>query len=405
MPTFTHATHPTHSYNGYKKSKVFAEWQKRLQKQEYEAACHWTAELDVSGWADDLWAKVVVYASKHVHLHSPSLPVVLARNFAYHVHHTAKHATSAVSNVHLQARNDPTLRQNLCQVVGLLALTPKGPVYTLPKVDPEQVNEADVLVGTHVWLAPYVDTGTGDCPTVVRLLSTVCWQLESNHTHKAMYWLSVLVEYEKRHKKLHKRVPAMRARKPIPYDANAPTTMHSKAATDWVWLLWYGLWQACKRYQRPVTCGKAFKALAHLFAHDYVTTKRNTRMPLLLHAMLLVRSSTVDWRASSDVYPNAHAKTLITKACGNVELMYQSVANKRETREQRLGLVVGADTAHESSAVVDPRANVVSHTNKPSATTGKPTSKARKPSSGMSADSAKKMAVMDAIDAQLFAQA
>ena len=72
MPTFTHSTHSTHSYNGYKKSKVFAEWQKRLQKQEYEAACHWTAELDVSGWADDLWAKVVVYASKHVHLHSPS---------------------------------------------------------------------------------------------------------------------------------------------------------------------------------------------------------------------------------------------------------------------------------------------------------------------------------------------
>lgn len=401
MPTFTHATHPTHSYNGYKKSKVFAEWQKRLQKQEYEAACHWTAELDVSGWADELWAKVVVYASKHVHLHSPSLPVVLARNFAYHVHHTAKHATSAVSNVHLQARNDPTLRQNLCQVVGLLALTPKGPVYTLPKVDPEQVNEADVLVGTHVWLAPYVDTGTGDCPTVVRLLSTVCWQLESNHTHKAMYWLSVLVEYEKRHKKLHKRVPAMRARKPIPYDANAPT-MHSKAATDWVWLLWYGLWQACKRYQRPVSCGKAFKALAHLFAHDYATTKRNTRMPLLLHAMLLVRSSTVDWRASSDVYPNAHAKTLITKACGNVELMYQSVADKREAREQRLGLVVGVGCV---SLGVEPNGEALGIEPNREAlgvapTRNKPT-KPRK-TSAMSVDSAKKMAAIDAIDAQLF---
>jgi len=300
-------TPPTHttdaSYNGYKKTTVFAQWQKHLQKQEYETALHWTAELDVSGWQDDLWTKLIVYSSKHIHLHSPTLPTLMARNVAYYRHHvhTVGGATSQTATH--QPRNNGVLRQNLCQVVGLLALSPKGPVYTLPRVDPQKVDEAALLVGTHVWLAPHTRPQKGDDPMVVRLLSTVCVHLESGDTHKAMYWLSVLVEYEKHQKKHFKKTIPMLARKPILPDGahassrSSPTRLttgslqhavvEGKHARDWVWLLWYGLWEACRIYHRSVACGKAFKALSYLFAYDYTTSKRSTRMPLVLHAMLL----------------------------------------------------------------------------------------------------------------------
>ena len=393
QPYFQFTTPPTHtpeaSYNGYKKTAVFSQWQKNLQKQEYETACHWTAELDVSGWQDDLWSKIIVYASKHIHLHSPSLPSLLARNFAFYRHHVQTQGSATSTTSSLQPRNVPSLRQNLFQAIGMLSLSPKGPVYTLPKVDPQKVDESELLVDTHVWLAPHVQPYKGDDASVVRLLSTVCSQLELNNIHKAMYWLSVLVEYEKHQKKYFKKSLSMVARKPIlpdgmrtkPKQTNAsplttatnpkhsngvlnsssssrsPSTSHAnhqdnnhfqcavvegKHSQDWVWLLWYGLWEACKSFRRGVQCGKSFQSLSYLFAHDYTISKRSTRMPLVLHAMLLVRTDTADWNKS--VYPNDHSAHLISTACRNVYIIYNDIATKRTARERVLGLSVGADS-------------------------------------------------------------
>lgn len=332
--TATHAvvfsTPPLHpsdaSYNGYKKSTVFAQWQKQLQKQAYEAAFHWTAELDVSGWQDDVWAKILVYASKHIHLHVPSLPILLARNYALYAHHVHATGSATCKDPHQQPRNVHMLRQNLCQVVGLLALSSKGPVYTLPKVNPAKVDDAEVLVGTHVWLAPH--TLRSDDATAVRLLSTVCWHLEAQRAYKAMYWLSVLVEYEKHQKKHFKQTVDMSARKPlVPHDGLQQVVVEGRYAHDWVWLLWYGLDEAARRYNRPHTCTKALRALGYLFASEYTTSKRTTRLPLVLHAMLLVRTDSVDWNKS--VYPNDQAAQLIAAACANVDIMYRSLADKR----------------------------------------------------------------------------
>ena len=453
LPTYT----PDASYNGYKKSTVFAQWQKHLQKQEYETALHWTAELDVSGWQDDIWTKIIIYASKHIHLHTPTLPTLLARNVAYYRHHVHTVGSATSKTPQHQPRNDLILRQNLCQVIGLLALSPKGPVYAMPKVDPQKVDEAALLVGTHVWLASHARPQKGDDAMVVRVLSTVCFHLESQNPHKAMYWLSVLVEYEKHQKKHFKRSLSMVARQPMLPDGARPTSstastklttsslqhavVEGKHARDWIWLLWQGLWEACRRYRRGAPCNKAFKALSYLFAYDYTLSKRNTRMPLVLHAMLLVRTDSADWTRS--VYPTEQSAQMIATACANLGVMYRGIAEKRAEREQQLGLVAGGDSRllqvvphsgqrlsvspnrhHVSVGGVDPARNsnaydrggtIVLHNTDPSTTTP-PTpspSQSQPPSSSskastkptkskgpvMSEDSAKKMAAMDAIDA------
>ena len=333
------------SYNGHKKSTVFAQWQKHLQKQTYETACHWTAELDVSGWQDEVWSKAIVYASKHIHLHSPSLPTLLVRNYAFYRHHIRTVGTPTSSITQTQPRNVPTLRQNLFQVMGLLALSAKGPVYTLPKVDPQKVNETELAICTHTWLVPLAQLRQGgDDAMVLRVLSTVCSQLELNNVHKAMYWLSVLIEYEKHQKKYFKRTISMMARTPVQPAASSGLThvvVDGKSAHDWVWLLWAALQVACKRHGRPAECVKAFESLGFLFACDYTSSKRSTRMPILLHAMLLVRTDTADW--SRSVYPNDRSAQLILKACTNTDIMYRDIATRRTLREQQLGLSAGAD--------------------------------------------------------------
>ena len=103
---------PSRSYSGHKKTAVFSQWQKQLQLQQYEAACHWMAEADASGWQQDLWSKLFLFASKHVHVHCPRLPSLLASNFI--VYRTcAQQFASNSTNVCMQPRNVKQLRMNI----------------------------------------------------------------------------------------------------------------------------------------------------------------------------------------------------------------------------------------------------------------------------------------------------
>lgn len=133
-----------------------------------------------------------MFASKHVHVHAPTLPTLLARNFAYYRHYLHAHNVApTTASTGAQPRNRVELRQHLCQAVGLVALSAKGPVYTLPKVDTARVDESKLVVGVHAWLLPH--RTSGDTEAVVRLLSTVLWNLEQQDTPNVMYWLSVLL--------------------------------------------------------------------------------------------------------------------------------------------------------------------------------------------------------------------
>ena len=157
------------SYSGHTKSAVFSQWQKSLQKQQYEEACHWTAELDMSHWHKELWQKMILFASKHVHLHCPKLPIIMARNFAYYQIFMIKHPQQ--NTFEHQPRNQCQLRKNLCQVIGLLALSSKGPVYTLPNVDLNKIDGSEMVSGTHAWIMSIQQPQ--DDSSVLRIVSTL----------------------------------------------------------------------------------------------------------------------------------------------------------------------------------------------------------------------------------------
>lgn len=311
------------SYTGYPKSSVWSQWQKCLQKQQYEEACHWTAELDASGWQADIWQKLIVYASKNVHVHCPKLPLLMARNYAYYQLYCTQH-TKSISVPKHQPRNHAQLQQNLCQLIGLVTLSSKGPVYTLPSIDVNKVNDSELVIGTHAWLMPH--KSDADNKNVLRMLSTLMCHVENKCTHKMAYWLGVLVEYDKYQKK-NKAPITMAGRKPLLPDDKSYKHVYLEGAnsTDWVWLLWLGLAQGAMAFSKPQECMNTLKALCYLFALDYTTSKRNTRMPLLLHALQLVCAD-VDWVAS--VYQSVNMD-MIAKACENIHLLYSDIVKRR----------------------------------------------------------------------------
>ena len=309
------------SYNNYKKSSVFSHWQKQLQIQSYEVACHWTAEIDCSGWQEMIWDKIILFNSKFVHLHCPKLPLVIVKNYLEYLEYHQKYALHS-TKMEVAHCNQIQLRVNLCQVVGLLSLSSKGPVYQLSKVDSSKINKSEIQETVHPWVAS--KRKSGDMNIIVKLISTMFYYLEKKSSHKTIYWLSVLLEVEKKAKK-EKEVINMANR-------NASVVKHyqpnAKDTDDWIWLVWDALHEGCQAYYKPEACVKTIHALRFLFGRNYVRSKKNSRIHLLIHAMHLVNNQTLDWTKS--IYPSTKSQQMIGSACKNINIMYQEIKEKGE---------------------------------------------------------------------------
>lgn len=392
--TDTYKQRSSTSYSGHSKSAVLAQWNKSLQKQQFEEACHWTAELDISHWHKDLWQKIITFTSKHVHLHCPKLPLIVARNFAYYQIFLIQHHHQDRSEC--QPRNQPQLRQNLCQVIGLLSLSSKGPVYTIPSVDIQKIDASELVSGTHAWLMPF--QSAQDDSSVLRIVSTLLCQLEMHNTHKVMYWLGILIEYDKYKKQLKESVQ-MASRKPIlPNDScYKHVFVHGSHACDWVWLVWHAVLHGCVAMGKPKACVDTLKALGYLFSFDYTTSKRNARMPILIHALQLVYTD-VQWNKS--VYTN-QTEPLIDRACHNFHILYKDIYNTKQQNTERFS---NGDRSHPADATSS-NTTVVT-TQPPAQTTLKPptkpsakSTKSRASKHTMSSDSISKIDTFNKIDA------
>lgn len=309
------------SYNNYKKSSVFSHWQKQLQIQSYEVACHWTTEIDCSGWQEMLWDKIILFSSKYIHLHSPKLPLLIAKNYMEYLEYHKKHALHS-TKMEVASCNNQKLRSNLCQVVGLLCLCSKGPVYQLSKVNASKINKSEIQQNTHPWVA--VHRTSGDMDIIVKLISTMFHYLETRCSHKTIYWLSVLLEVEKQSKKQKKNIN-MATRIPT---VNKLYKAETNDKDDWIWLVWDSLLEGCRIHSKPEVCIRSLHALRYLFARNYVRSKKNSRIHILIHAMHIVNTQTLDW--TKTIYPSTKSQQLIASACKNINIMYKEIKLKGE---------------------------------------------------------------------------
>jgi glutamate synthase domain-containing protein 2 len=169
-----------------------------------------------------------------------------------------------------------------------------------------------------------------------------------------------------------------------------------KSTHDWVWLMWLALDTASAHYRRPVACQRALRDLSYLFALDYKSSRKMTLVPVIIHAMHLVRLDTLDW--SSSIYTNEQSKSMITKACTNIDVMYAEVERRRHTNlENAAKEAVNENSALSTTDDTQPVEASVTVVTKPSTQTPQKNKKGC-----MSEASKSKMDTMDAIDEHLF---
>jgi len=338
------------SYSGHTKTSVFSQWQKHLQQQEYEICCHWMAEIDCSNWQNILWDKITIYASKHIHLHCPLLPALLCHHiYAFDIY-VGKDPIHTVTQ----------FRINLCQIMGILCLSAKSPIATLPKVDSTKVDNSELIDTIHPYVIKCIHTGD-DNPIVIRLLTTMFHHLDDTHYNsynKVLYWLSVIIECDKY---------AIKQNMPFKMKLRSPNSKYNKTIyksdvdkkylNDWVWLMWDIL---CEMALHRVSVDglQTLLSLRYLFAREYTTSKRTARIPLLIHAFLLLRAGK-EIRNTGTIYSTDSIKKIVTLACNNINIMYDELqqANVHKNTNHFVNQIIKEDSQNNNKKKED--ANIV----------------------------------------------
>jgi hypothetical protein len=283
------------SFNGVKKPQTFVLLLKALSKNDLESACHWLAEIDISNWQELLWDKLIIYSSKIVHLHNPRLPQLLEKKLLYF---------SKLKPA--ERRNNEEMRRNWCQILSAIVFSNKGPVYELPTTKNNPIDLDKCII--HPWVNSV--SQKDDSLTVQLLISRALYNKEF---HEKLYTLNYLLEIEKL-KEHNLKISPRKNNVLIPDNTN----------TDWIWLYWEVV---LKNTAWDFELYKTLNSLFFLFCYNYSTSKKKSRIPILIHSFLLI-SNQVDFK--KEIFQQVD---LTQKACTNINIMYQEIRDNKDSSQ------------------------------------------------------------------------
>ena len=69
------------TFSDFKKKDVIKELFKNIEKSKVESSCFWITECIISGYTLEIFDKLIIYASKTIHINNPNLPEFLLNRY------------------------------------------------------------------------------------------------------------------------------------------------------------------------------------------------------------------------------------------------------------------------------------------------------------------------------------
>ena len=123
------------TYSGYKRSKVLQSFDKDLVGKNPIGAVYWMTELIVSGEYKTLLNKCIIFFMKNINISNPNLP-----SYIYKEVRTLESLVSDYKGDIFSIANDQILRNRICELVTILALSDKQKTGTRMKCQDKEFN-------------------------------------------------------------------------------------------------------------------------------------------------------------------------------------------------------------------------------------------------------------------------
>ena len=268
------------TFSGFKKTDVIKTLFKSIETGKVENACHWLTECMVSGYCIDILDKLINFSSKIIHINNPSLPKYLWRK--YHYFFTTINNINLKKQKHLciHFRNNQVLRNLFFDIVSVITCSPKTKRYDkYPKINEEtdfQFENIKRRLHAQANFCPdslFKFTDPEELRVVINELMYHFKNINSGYEN-CCYWVSWIFQWEKKNKKMKVK---------FEIDERDVQGINKKLCKDVVWLLWNAI--LIEGNTRVDEVKYQINALYQLFKYEFTAGKRNSRIPLIYHAI------------------------------------------------------------------------------------------------------------------------
>ena len=122
----------TNTFSNYLKKEVFNEFIKSIKSNNIESSCYWGVELHCSGYLDEMWEKLIVLSSLIINTAVPKITCYIFNRYKSYLEAVGGNIPSP--NKILASRNSNDMRNQLCEVICLLATSKKKELNKLSNI-------------------------------------------------------------------------------------------------------------------------------------------------------------------------------------------------------------------------------------------------------------------------------
>ena len=297
------------TFSGFQKKKVKEELIKSLYNSRIENACFWSAELICSGNFIDLWDIIINYMSKYIHIGNPKLPIYINLRF----HNFKEILNNGYVNNELKLRNNKKIRKMFCELVCILAFSPKKHSFERIKIKNDEFDITQLtnrLKADNIFYSKQFFLGE-DPKELFIPINEFAYHIstKSNNIVNACYWFEWIVQFE---------IISKKKRQPCICERRSFIPVVSKNQKDIIWIIWDGIIKEAESRKNKLL-SKIVSALLDLFCIRY-TSSCKTRRKYIIYFAISLLSEQVNYNIKI-ITNDEHVNSIINK----IELIYKDI--------------------------------------------------------------------------------
>ena len=265
------------TFSGFKKTQVINAVFKNIETKRIEETCHWTTESLLSGSANILWEKLIIYSSRTVHIKNPKIPQYMYNKDKVY-RNQLKLLDSKNKDRFILLRNSQMIRNLFFDVITTLTTsfkTKKYDKYSKINIteDFKYENMKKRLCGMNILPDSIMRFNDQD---EIKIILNEIYIMSKNKQFgydRCCFWILWLLKWEGQHKK-----------KKIQWNIEYRDVQEvdKKFRSNVIWIIWDIINEELKSRDKNVR--EQVSYLYKLFTNDYTLGKRNARLPLVFHA-------------------------------------------------------------------------------------------------------------------------
>ena len=264
------------TFCGHVRAHVIKVLLQNIQLGHADYSCYWSLELLCSGLVHTLWMALFEAAALHINRAQPNVFLYLASAYEKYAPIEGQYELTEMTKI----RNNPDVRQMICEAAAVLAFCRKNKLPTLPTIKP--AHDFDPVTIQESIKAPSAIFGKlllrrdDPMPAAIPMNEFMyCLRPDVRDVTRALYWMSWIYAYCREHKKQTKQTLVFSNRS----DEFVPSTYGQHV----VWIFW----EAIRKQAQPIA-KQYIEILYKMYCLRWSPSEAKGRQAILTAAIVLV---------------------------------------------------------------------------------------------------------------------